>query len=233
MDRIRQFIQEEKSKLSRMTFSSAIEYILTYYWIPILAAVFAVSFGIYLYVKITTNIPDNWLMVSFTNTRAVVDNDSKLWKEFTEYTGYDLTQKKVVFDSSSYFDYTKNQAKGNAYYNAFIALTDAGELDAITMEPVSLAALGQSGRLMDLNDERCQDLIKNYSDRLIYYDPASAQDPMSSQDDDLTPIPVGIDLSDSILITEYHIYADGCAIGIGAQSENISQIEDFIEFVLK
>ena len=137
-----------------------------------------------------------------------------------------LTQKKVVFDCATYFDYTKNQAKGNAYYNAFIALTDAGELDAITMEPESLAALGQSGRLLDLNDPRCHELLEKYADRVIYYTPADGQEEGGS-------IPVGIDLSDSILITEYHVYEDGCALGIGAQSENIPQIEDFIEFVLQ
>ncbi len=86
-----------------------------------------------------------------------------------------LTQKKVVFDCATYFDYTKNQAKGNAYYNAFIALTDAGELDAITMEPESLAALGQSGRLLDLNDPRCHELLEKYADRVIYYTPADEQ----------------------------------------------------------
>ena len=225
MERIKQFIQEEKSKLSGMSLKSGIVYILTYFWIPIAAVLFFLIFGIYLYIKITTNIPDNWLMVSFANTRADAGNDSELWKSFTEYAGYDLTQKKVVFDSASYFDYTKNQAKGNAYYNAFIALTDAGELDAITMAPLSLAALGQSGRLMDLNDERCSHLMAAYHDRLIYYQPAF--------DADAPPIPVGIDLSDSILATEYHMYEDGCGIGIGAKSENILQIEDFIEFVLQ
>jgi hypothetical protein len=39
----------------------------------------------------------------------------------------------VEFNAESYFDYTKNQAKGNAYYNTFVTLADAGVIDAITM----------------------------------------------------------------------------------------------------
>lgn len=45
-------------------------------------------------------------------------------------------------------------------------------------------------------------------------------------------IPVGIDLSDSILVSKYHLYADSCALGIGAQSENLEEVEYFIGFVL-
>ena len=116
--------------------------------------------------------------------------------------------------------------KGNAYYNAFVTLSDVGELDAITMEAASLAALGQSGRLFDLNDEKCAALKAKYSDRFVYYTPT---DENGAQ---LEPIPVGIDISDSLLVTKYRLYADSCALGVGAHSENIKEVGDFLNFVL-
>jgi hypothetical protein len=44
-------------------------------------------------------------------------------------------------------------------------------------------------------------------------------------------VPVGIDISDSILMSEYHLYSDGCALGIGAQSSNIDAVQKFLEYI--
>lgn len=218
---------EEKEKIRRLPFKEKCQYIWMYFKIPIVAILFVLAFGTFLIIRIATNIPDNWLMVTFSNTYAQVGTDSELWKDFTAHTGYDLTQKKVEFNAESYFDYLKDQAKGNAYYNAFVTLADTGELDAITMEKESLAALGQSGRLFDLNNEKCALIKQKYGDRFVYYTPA---------DDDgkaLEPIPVGVDISDSILMTKYHIYPDSCALGVGAHSSNIKEVVDFLDFILK
>ena len=45
-------------------------------------------------------------------------------------------------------------------------------------------------------------------------------------------VPVGIDLSDSLLVTKYHIYEDNCVLGIGAYSHNLENVEQFLRFVL-
>lgn len=209
-----------------MPLRQAVGYIWTYFKIPVIAIVFVLAFGTFLAIRIATNIPDNWLMVTFANTYADAGTGSDIWEDFTESAGYDLKQKKVEFNASSYFDYTKNQARGNAYYNAFVALADAGEIDAVTMACDSLAALGQSGRLMDLNDERLTDVKAKYGDRFIYYEPAEDDEQRSA------PIPVGIDVSDSSLVNKYHIYSEDCALGIGAHSQNIKEIEDFLDFIL-
>lgn len=218
---------EEKKKIKELPPREALQYIWMYFKIPIIAIIFVLGFGTFLIIRIATNIPGNWLTVTFSNTTARVGTGSRLWTDFTEKTGYDLKEKKVEFNAESYFDYLQNQARDNAYYNAFVTLADVGELDAITQEKDSLTALGQSGRLLDLNDERCRSIKEKYGDRFLYYEPV---------DDDGTKgekIPVGIDLSDSILMTQYHLYPDSCALGIGAKSKNLKEVEDFIDFVLE
>ena len=217
---------EEKEKIKTLPKKEALQYIWMYFKIPIVIIVFVLAFGTFLTIRIVTNIPENWLMVTYANTTANVGTSSPLWKEFTEHTGYDLSKKKVEFNAESYFDYTKNQARGNPYFNAFTTLADAGELDAITMEKDSLAALGQSRRLMDLNDERCASIKKKYGDRFVYYEPKEPTEEIPG------PVAVGIDVSDSILITKYHVYKDSCAIGIGASSKNLQEVEDFLDFIL-
>ena len=217
---------EEWAKIKALPFKEKIQYIWMYFKIPIIVALFVIGFGTFLIVRIATNIPDNWLTVTFANTTARAGTGSEIWKDFTEYAGYDLKQKKVEFNAESYFDYLQNQARGNAYYNAFVSLADAGEIDAITMSKDSLAALGQSGRLFDLNDEACASLKKKYADRFIYYTPVD-------DEEHTAPIPVGIDVSDSLLVTKYKVYSGDCALGVGAHSENIKEIEDFLRFILE
>ena len=77
------------------------------------------------------------------------------------------------------------------------------------MAPDSLSALAQSGRLTDLRLEQTKALLERYSDRLICF-----------QSDTDGAIPVGIDLSDSLLVTKYRVYSpeEGCALGICAHS---------------
>ena len=217
---------EERAKIKALPFKEKIQYIWMYFKIPIIVALFVIGFGTFLIVRIATNIPDNWLTVTFANTTARAGTGSEIWKDFTEYAGYDLKQKKVEFNAESYFDYLQNQARGNAYYNAFVSLADAGEIDAITMSKDSLAALGQSGRLFDLNDEACASLKEKYADRFIYYTPVN-------DEEHTAPIPVGIDVSDSLLVTKYKVYSGDCALGVGAHSENIKEIEDFLRFILE
>ena len=144
---------EERAKIKALPFKEKIQYIWMYFKIPIIIALFVIGFGTFLIVRIATNIPDNWLTVTFANTTARAGTGSEIWKDFTEYAGYDLKQKKVEFNAESYFDYLQNQARGNAYYNAFVSLADAGEIDAITMSKDSLAALGQSGALPPVGQE--------------------------------------------------------------------------------
>ena len=92
------------------------------------------------------------------------------------------------------------------------------------MMPEQLAALGQSGRLLDWNLDRCKTLREKYADRLIWYEP--------SEEDELTePVPVGIDISDSLLVSKYKIYVTDLALGIGAQSERLDAVEVFLEFI--
>ena len=217
---------EEREKIKALPFKEKIQYIWMYFKIPIIIALFVIGFGTFLIVRIATNIPDNWLTVTFANTTARAGTGSEIWKDFTEYAGYDLKQKKVEFNAESYFDYLQNQARGNAYYNAFVSLADAGEIDAITMSKDSLAALGQSGRLFDLNDEACASLKEKYADRFIYYTPVN-------DEEHTAPIPVGIDVSDSLLVTKYQVYSGDCALGVGAHSENIKEVEDFLRFILE
>ena len=46
-------------------------------------------------------------------------------------------------------------------------------------------------------------------------------------------MPVCIDISDSRLVSEYGIYSEPCALGIGALSGNVESVELFLDFLFE
>ena len=215
------WLREEREKMRELTAKEKVQYIWSYYYLWIIGITAFLAISIFLTVRITSSVKEEWLYCMFANTMAKAGNGSEMWNDFTEYSGLDLSEKRVEFNAEAYFDYLKNQAKGNDYYNAFVALTDGGILDVITMETPSLEALAESGRLTDLRLERCKELCERYADRLVYFHGVEGD------------IPVGFDVSDSLLVTKYGLYKDNCALGIGAQSERQDTIALFMRFILE
>ena len=88
------------------------------------------------------------------------------------------------------------------------------------METPSLEALAESGRLTDLRLDRCKELCETYADRLVYFHGVEGD------------IPVGFDVSDSLLVTKYHLYPGDCVLGISAYTKRLETAEQFLDFIL-
>ena len=67
---------------------------------------------------------------------------------------------------------------------------------------------------------------EEYAQRFIYCDPADNEDSDG-------PVPVGIDISDSLLVTKYHLYDGDCALGLGAYSSRPESVRIFLDFILE
>ena len=225
-ERHRQWARTEKEKIGEIpTLKKKAEYIWEYYtlWIiGIICAVWFFSFAIHQY---TTTLHDYWCYMIFANTYADAGTGSEIWEDYVEYAGFDLDEKEVEFNANSYFDYLKG-VTGNTYFEAFVTYADGGILDGIVMGNGSLAALGKSGRLMDLDSEECASIKAKYGDRFIYSEPFDEE-----YSKDL--VPVGIDISDSKLVTQYKAYPIDIALGIGAKSERVDAVEKFLDFILE
>lgn len=219
-------LAREKEKLRGLTLPEKIQYILDYYWLWILGtgcAVFLICFIIF---RIFFVPKDYWFYGMFANTAAEAGNGSALWRDFTEYAGYDTKEKKVELNATSWFDPSIPGGTNNSYFQAFVALAESGDLDVVTLPEEALKALGSSGRLLDLSaPEKCENIYQKYADRLVYCDP---------YDEDYagTAVPVGIDLSDSLLVTKYGLYEESCVLGICAWTGRMDSVETFLEFAL-
>ena len=224
MDRLKRGFAEEWKKVKALGLKAGAEYIWQYYRLWIVGILFFLGFGLFLCIRFLTTPSDVTFYLTLANTREEAGAGSPLWEGYVSYTGYDPRKGQIVFNSDAYFDYARDQGRGNPYYNLFTGLVDAGVLDAVTMEPEALTALGSTGRLLDLDRPDCAALRRKYADRLIYALPLNTE--YSG-----TPVPIGIDVSDSILVTKYHLYPDACALGIGAGTERLSAAEAFLEYI--
>ena len=101
-----------------------------------------------------------------------------------------------------------------------------GTLDLIAMEKDDLQKLGERGRLLDLSRPEASEIMAKYKDRLIYAVPLDEE--YSTE-----PVPIGIDLSDSVLVSKYHIYSDSCAVGVSANCPHMDAVLKFLAFVLE
>lgn len=221
----REWWNEERAKLSEMSFKKAVKYIWQYYWIFILGIVGIIWLAVFAVHRLIAGPPEYRLYASIANSTVGSANVSRLRDDFAAYAGWDGREKRIELSTNMYFDYNRNQARGNEYYNSFIALADSGTLDLITMFPEQLAPLGESGRLLDWNLESCDALREKYADRLIRYQP-----PEDAKVTD--PVPVGIDISDSLLVTKYGIYPESAALGIAAGTTRLDAVGTFIDFIL-
>ena len=222
---LRSYLKEEfanaKAQMSELEGYAKWQFLWDYYKLWIIGAVCLVGFLIYFPVARAMTPNDNWFYITIANTQADSGANSAIQKDFTAYSGYDPKEKNVYFNDNCYFD--PADERYNAYYTSFVAYVDAGTLDLIAMERDDLELLGTRGRLLDLSRPEAAEIMEKYEDRLIYALPVDTE--YSTE-----PVPIGIDLSDTVLVTKYHLYTDTCAVGLSANVPHMDAVLKFLAF---
>lgn len=219
-------MKEHLERIRSLPPNKRIAYIREYYWLWIVGILGGCVFLTYVLFHAFFSVKEFWFYAVFANTMEDAGDHSLLWDDFLDYTGYNVRQKKVEFNGRSFFDPSKSGGTSNSYFQAFAALVESGDLDVVTMGEEGLEAVGASGRLLDLNREECASIREKYVERFVYCIPYDEE--YSTE-----PVPVGIDLSDSSLVTKYHIYEDDCVLGISAYTQRLDAVEQFLAFVLE
>lgn len=220
-------VENARMRMEHLNRREKAAYILHYYWLWFGSALGAIILAVYLIYHVFFTVKENWFYGVFVNLlEPAIAADSSFYDGFIEYGDFDLSEKNVVFNTSTYFDATQSGGTNNSYYQAFVAMIESGDLDTCVMEKDNLIKIGESGRLLDLSSAKGKEFYEKYGSRLIYCTP---YDTDYSEDQ----VPVGIDISDSILMTEYHLYeeADGCALGIGAYASNLDAVMTFLDYI--
>lgn len=227
MDRIAAWARAERVKLQGMSLRGKLSYIVTYYWVQLALIAFALAFGLYLHSQMSVQLAENHFAACFGNTTAELGPDSEFGRGFAQYAGYDLKQKNLVLLDECWCHPGETSAFNNTYYNLLVTYLDSGTLDVLVMPAEDLAAVGQSGRLMDLRDARTAALFAAYADRLVYVTP-NAQSDYGHE-----PVPVGIDLVGTPLVGENAPYGESAVLGVSALAPHPEQAERFLRYLLE
>ncbi|MGN1250525.1 MAG: hypothetical protein ACI4XW_10675 [Candidatus Spyradocola sp.] len=227
MDRIAAWAKAERAKLRGMSLRGKLSYIVTYYWVQLGLIIYALAFGLYLHSQMSVQLAGNHFAACFANTTAELGPDSEFGRGFARYAGYDLKQKNLVLLDECWCHPDEPSALSNTYYNLLVTYLDSGTLDVLVMPEADLAAVGKSGRLMDLRDERTAALFDTYQDRLIFVTPNAQSDYGDA------PVPVGIDLAGTPLVGENAPYGESAVLGVSALAPHPEQAGIFLKYLFE
>ncbi|MCD7881758.1 MAG: hypothetical protein LUG47_08910 [Clostridiales bacterium] len=222
MSGLKEKVRAEWSKLRALPPKERPGYLWMYYKLWIIAIVAVAGFAVTMTWHAVTTPSETWFFACFANVTEDLGEGSDLYNGFADYAGYDLTQGQLLFEDEIYCNPASASTTGSAYYEMLIAYLDGGTLDVLVMNTDDLLTVGESGRLMSLSDERVSNLLETYSDRILTVE-ADLEG-----DGTLTEVPVGIDLSGSLL-SEY--YGGDCALGISANAPHMDQIALFLRYL--
>lgn len=225
MDRIAAWAKAEHAKLRRMSLRGKLSYIVTYYWVQLGLIVLVLAIGLYLHSQMSVQLAENHFAACFANTTAELGPDSEFGQGFARYAGYDLKQKNLVLMDECWCKPGEASAFSNTYYNLLVTYLDSATLDVLVMPADDLAAVGQSGRLMDLRDERTAAIFEAYQDRLLWVVPNAQSDYGDA------PVPVGIDLSGTPLVGTDAPYGESAVLGVNSLAPHPEQAAVFLSYL--
>ena len=218
-----QWYRDEREKLKGYGPRDRLKYIWQYYRLWIIGIGFAVCFIAYALWNYFTVPGDIHFYGILSNTYARLGQGSAFYNGFVGYAGFDLKQGVVELDCANYCK-PSGRATGNTYYEKLISMLDGKVDDVWVAEAEDVIAIGETGRLMDLNTN---DVLKEkYSARFVYCKPLDES--YSDQ-----PVPIGIDLSGTALTGEYSAYPNGAVLGVNAYTQRPDQVVVFLDYLFQ
>ena len=220
-----QWYRDEREKLKGYGPRDRLKYIWQYYrlWIIGLCSVLCfASYAIWNYVTVPGDIH---FYAIFSNTYAQLGPGSDFYNGFVETAGYDLSTGVGEIDCANYCK-PSGRAAGNIYYEKLISMLDGKVDDVWIAEAEDVIAVGEGGRLTDLNSSEAAALKERYGDRFVYCMPLDES--YSDQ-----PVPIGIDLAGTALTGEYSAYPNGAVLGVNAYTQRLDQVVVFLDYLFE
>jgi hypothetical protein len=208
----------------QMQLKDRIGYIWDYYKLWIIGAVAIIGLSIYLVGIFTRPRTVVAFEAAFVNCYDNVSDNSDIARGFDKYLkGRDLgssnVEGKIVYDNNLFFNLSRNSDYKNSYYQKLVAYLETGTYDAVICEYDNLVGIGQSGRFLDLRDERIKSVYDKYGDYAIYIETDEGN------------IPIGIDISNSPVIAKMNSFGNGCYLAFSSNSSHYEMDELFLEYL--
>ncbi len=207
-----------------------VQYIWDYYKIPIIAVVAAV--GIFLYLAVVMHRPkvEYALRISLVNEQQDVTEGSAFYDHFVAYADETLgeswrgdKEKAIQLDTAYSFDLSKESDFTGNSFRLLVTRIESGEVDGILCSYENLLGIAKGGRVLDLRDDRADAILKNYADRVIYY-----------ETEDGGQIPVAIDVTGSSVIAEDTDFGEDTQVcfALSSNVENEKAAQVFLDYLM-
>ncbi len=216
------WIKQELEKIKEMSVKKAIGYILDYYKIPLISIGVLIGLLCYFMSIFLRPVQEAAGSVAFVNFYEDVTEDSGFYTAFMEqYKEKMPVESILVFDNHYFFNLEKEADYKNSYYQKLTAYLEAGTVDVVICEEENLMGIAKSGRFLDLSDERVVEIYKQYQERIVYLFLEGEK------------IPIGIDVSDSPVLTGLNGYQKKCFLAISSNASHLEFVESFLKYLLK
>lgn len=213
--------QQEKKKLSEMTFHQKAEYIFMYYkWYFICTAifiVFAIQIGKTIYVS-TLDIAAN---IAIVNDMLNEDLIAQTEDEYRTYASVS-NKKRVIVDNSYKLDTSADISSTSdlAYFNKLTSGFLDGSIDVLISDQQVVDYYAEDGYVSELKANLPDDIYELVKDDLYYYDGPS-------KDSDY----YAINITNTPYVKNHTIHYDTVYLSLPALSEHREAIYSFIRYV--
>lgn len=219
----------EKEKLKTMGFREKVDYIWTYYRLPIVASVIILCLIVsFVHNIITMKDTLMYSMVINANTydNAEEENDSsqpKLFQDYMNVKGYDLDKYQIDVNTTLMFDPAEDPAYSDTRsYSVLTTLMMSGTVDNVMADKNIFDALANSGFLASLTNYLTPEELEAQKDHLIY-----ATDPETEE-----TFPVGISLDDSAVVKNSTLFYNVPVIGFVYGAPHKKESVEFLQYMM-
>lgn len=194
---LRDELQKEKNKLSRLSFGGKLQYIFDYYKFWILGVVVLIGLVWSIGSTILHNKPTGFyaMLLNAGGTDLSGQADEAAGAAFAEAAGLDDEKQKIIVDTSATFN-PNDQSQFSMAQNAKIAaLYQSHDIDAMVADPGVFTYYALNGSFVDLSDVLDDEILAAYEDAgQVYYIDQHVQELLDQTDyGDLEEMSLGAD----------------------------------------
>ena len=214
-------IREQNAKLKGAPFKEKLAYFKEYYLkqtIVIIVAVILV--GSIVYSTVTS--PSDTAFAAYLYNNTGDSSDTGLIDGFIAYAGIDTKESNAYIDTTMHYSPDGQNLDAYNMLEKSMAVVMSGELDVVIGDADTIEYFSRSECLHDITTVLPQDLLDKFQDKLYYA--------KLGESDELTP--VGIYVTDSPKLNEYHYYTDGEPLfGLIANSNSLDNAVAFLRYL--
>lgn len=214
-------IREQNAKLKNAPLKEKLAYFKEYYLKMTLVVIAAIVLvGSIIYSMLTS--PSETAFAAYFYNNTGDSSDTGLIDGFVEYAGIDTKKSNAYIDTTMHYSPDGQNLDAYAMLEKSMAVVTTAELDVVIGDADTIEYFSHSECLHDITTVLPQDLLDQFKDKLYYA--------KLGESDELTP--VGIYVTDSPKLNEYHYYTDGePVLGIIVNSNSLDNAVAFLRYL--